>query len=236
MNKPHIGIEFALTDARWCEPNSSKPRPLSEVGYYVGNQIPKVGEQVWLRVENYDAIIEAPFWAFYEHWTTLLNGIEESPQGADEIRLIRCETISPFESYTFWKKKPLEHPGIFEVRCLEVLTIPQLTQRIQPVNEPLVLNLNCQAYRIHYVIQRVNFTVYIGGDQGARWTYIATNLKPRRLVLYQLSVSITDQWEICNRPFDIIGDEAQLVERMAAETQKPLPPPAFCRTNQHPQL
>ena len=162
-------------------------------------------------MEKYDDIMAAPFWALYEPWTIQLNGIEEEPQDAGEIRLIHCAVISPFENDTFWKKKPLEHPGLFQVRCLETLKPAEIPRRFPLQQEPFMLDLDSLWNRINRILRQPDFTVYLGGDQGAIWYYIVTNAQPRRLVLHQFLV-VDDKWEVCNRPFIIQGDESRFAE------------------------
>ncbi len=215
MSKPSIGVEFALTDVRWCEPNAAKPAPLAEIGYYIGDKTPQAGETVWLRVEKYDGLMNSDFWAVYESWETQLNGIDEAPEKMDELRLIRCEVISPFENETFWKKKPLEHPGIIEVRCSEVLNLSEIPARFVSNQEPLKLDFNSEWNKITSIFRRPDVTFDCGEDQSACWQYVVTNALPRCLVLHQFLV-IDDKWEICNRPIEIIGDETRIIKAMAA--------------------
>lgn len=75
MNKLLHGIEFALPDIRWHRPNRPYPRLGTEKNYCNG-QIPSAGDDVWIRVWHYDEMANAPFWAFYEHWTTYENGMD----------------------------------------------------------------------------------------------------------------------------------------------------------------
>lgn len=232
MNKLSQGIEFALPELSWREPNQSRP----EQGCHWNVQPPKVNDEVWVAMTYRDSIIEEQFWAIYEHWTTHMNGMHNAPEDLEMMRLVHCKTISPYEADMRAVNYRTEHPGIFQVRCTETLSIDEIPNRFPANNEPFILDVNDELNKIRRIFKMRDFTVYEGSDEGGSWNYIATNKEPRRLVLYGLFVEYADKWEICNRPFEIIGDEESIIKKMAAKAQEPPPPAAFCRIDQRRTL
>ena len=225
---------FAIADVCFRVPN--RPHPdLDAQENYCNFEMPASGDTIWLNIQRYNSIIEAPFWAFYEHWSTFNNGMADAPEDLDSARLIRCEQISPFEPSEY-KNNYGEPSGLFQVRCLEVLELPSILTQFPASEELFRINLNDdnRFSRYNSLFRRSEITFYTGGTEGIGWYAIATNAHPRRLILSGFFLGRDDQWEICNRPIEIIGDEDQFIQKMAAKAQQPPPPPAFCRIDQRP--
>lgn len=216
MNK-RSNADFALADVCFRVPN--RPHPdLDNQENYCNTEMPVQNDTIWLYIQRYNSMVETPFWAFYEHWSTFVNGMDDAPEDLDLVRLIRCELISPFE--------PSEHTnnygepsGLFQVRCLEVLELPAILERFSTSEEPFTINLNDDSRSSRYsnIFRRDQMTFYSGGTEGIAWYAIATNAAPRRLVLSGFFLGRDDQWEICNRPFELIGDEERIIKQMTAE-------------------
>ena len=187
MNKLLHGIEFVLPDIRWHMPNRPDPR-LDMEENYCNNQIPAVGDDVWIRVWHYDEMANSPFWAFYEHWTTYENGMDDKPDDLDLIRLVHCEKISSYENDDSQLKSDKSAAGLFQVRCLEVIELAQIPQRFLSSKKPIIIDLDedfgmgSRAPKIS-IFKRPEITFYTGATEGNFWCIVATNAKPRRLIL-----------------------------------------------------
>lgn len=139
----------------------------------------------------------------------------------DLMRLVHCEKISPYENDDPQLKSD-KSAGLFQVHCLEVIDLTQIPQRF-PLNEKSItidldanLGEGSRSPKIS-IFKRPKITFYTGATEGHFWCVIATNTEPRRLILSGHILVGKHEWEICNRPFVLIGDEERIIKQMAAE-------------------
>ena len=206
IQKPKFGGEFALADVYFHIPNRPHPS-LDEQENYRNTQMPCAGDNVWLYLRNYNEYVDKTFWCLYEHWTTLVNGMDDAPDDLDLIRLVHCESITSFEPSE--RKDYYGEPSdlvYINVRCSEILELTEITNRF-PENDQVAvfdLTIKSSAQQPNQIFVLPAVTFYTGGLGDVSWCSVATNEEPRREILTRFRLASGNNWEICNRPFELI--------------------------------